>query len=1063
MLNMSDTDSELESKMDDSLESEDNDETEPNLKKFKSDFIIDEADVAEDDEEDELVEEDGYMDQQISTEKRKLETGYTDYSRRDKINVKYLEEKYAHQEDDDDEIDEFDSPTCTPVISKSISQQRNIPGMDDPKLWVLRCRIGEERKAALLLLRKFIKYEGKFKYCSVIIKDNLKGYLYMEANLKSQVNDGIEGISAFFKFNTKLVPLNEMVDVMTTIFPMKNIKRDMWVRIKSGKYKNDLAKVIEVNMNKNDVLLKLLPRIDYDKMRGVMKTENTIRVKTRPFQKIFDVEKIESIGGRASILASGHEFEGSTYDADGFLIKSFKASLLLHEGITPELSELTLFNVKNDDDECEDLVDTIISDYSINQTNYQNKYAFIKGERVIVTEGELKNLEGKIVKINENVVTITPDHEKLIENLEFDVSELRRFFLVGDHVRVLQGRYKSESGLLIKVEEPTGIVLSDNSLQEIKVLCRDIQLSCYKSDTAVEGSEYKYGDVVRLTNKNVGIVIQVEKHHVKVLDMHNRCGRIKKNEILPFCYPRRPPVAIDSGNNRITARDIVCVASGQYKGKRGKIIHMFRGFAFVKFTDVLVNSGLVSFSAHNLCLYGTSNAPVFKTVNSSFEEKFQYMKSPNIHATDDSSNVKEYLSGKRRNTKIIGKRVKIIKGPYKGYSGYIKDVGDTTVKMDLDAKNQTIMVDLQRVRIINDDGTICRVQSGIPASDDILPSIQSRFDVKIRSRTPIYDANTPMMGSQTPMVGSQSYMSGHTPLIGGQTPIAEGHTPMIGGATPLGSQTPITGGRTPVHMGNQTPLSESRMSINSDERSYKHHNLGLTPINVNNSMTSRVTPNSGGFTPVQNSGQTPIAGDQTPMHSGMTPMMSYQTPGSIETNTPDNVKIDGITPHYGGATPSHQPTSPVWDSNIYDVSTPKYVNKNDDLSIDSDVALKESSNDKQKSAIKNADYDDWITIGLFVQVMTNCEFPEIVYKIGVIQNILGKKCTVLINSATYHLSENVLGPVLPKIGDTAYTIHKIQRGDVVNVIGMDGDHAVITLPSGNVKIYPLTALCKYNL
>ena len=56
--------------------------------------------------------------------------------------------------------------------------------------------------------------------------------------------------------------------------------------------------------------------------------------------------------------------------------------------------------------------------------------------------------------------------------------------------------------------------------------------------------------------------------------------------------------------------------------------------------------------------------------------------------------------GTRRNTTLIGKTVRITQGPYKGYVGIVKDATDTTARVELHTKCQTISVDLVRLSIV---------------------------------------------------------------------------------------------------------------------------------------------------------------------------------------------------------------------------------------------------------------------------------------------------------------------------------------------------------------------------
>jgi len=44
-----------------------------------------------------------------------------------------------------------------------IRQQSLLPNIKDPNLWIIKCRIGEEKSTALLLMRKFLTYQSSSK------------------------------------------------------------------------------------------------------------------------------------------------------------------------------------------------------------------------------------------------------------------------------------------------------------------------------------------------------------------------------------------------------------------------------------------------------------------------------------------------------------------------------------------------------------------------------------------------------------------------------------------------------------------------------------------------------------------------------------------------------------------------------------------------------------------------------------------------------------------------------------------------------------------------------------
>ena len=58
-------------------------------------------------------------------------------------------------------------------------------------------------------------------------------------------------------------------------------------------------------------------------------------------------------------------------------------------------------------------------------------HAFSNGDNVEVGEGELVNLQGKVIAVDGSKITILPKHNDLKDPLEFQANELRKFFSQG--------------------------------------------------------------------------------------------------------------------------------------------------------------------------------------------------------------------------------------------------------------------------------------------------------------------------------------------------------------------------------------------------------------------------------------------------------------------------------------------------------------------------------------------------------------------------------------------------------------------------------------------------------
>ena len=91
-----------------------------------------------------------------------------------------------------------------------------------------------------------------------------------------------------------------------------------------------------------------MPRIDYTRPRGALRTtasesESKKKQKKRPSAKLFDPEKIRSIGGEISNDGDFLMFEGNRYSRKGYLYKHFVMNAIVAEGVKPTLAELEKF------------------------------------------------------------------------------------------------------------------------------------------------------------------------------------------------------------------------------------------------------------------------------------------------------------------------------------------------------------------------------------------------------------------------------------------------------------------------------------------------------------------------------------------------------------------------------------------------------------------------------------------------------------------------------------------------------------------------------------------------
>ncbi|MGH0148415.1 UNVERIFIED_CONTAM: hypothetical protein FKN15_014145 [Acipenser sinensis] len=570
-------------------------------------------------------------------------------------------------------------------------------------------------------MRKFIAYQftdTPLQIKSVVAPEHVKGYIYVESYKQTHVKAAIEGVGNLRMgfWNQQMVPIKEMTDVLKVVKEVTNLKPKSWVRLKRGLYKDDIAQVDYVEPSQNTISLKMIPRIDYDRIKARMSLKDWFAKRKkfkRPPQRLFNDEKIR-----------------------------VRKKVLL--------------------DNC----------------SKERAHNLQAGDNVEVCEGELIHLQGKILSVDGNKITIMPKHEDLKDPLEFPAQELRKYFKMGDHVKVIAGRYEGDTGLIVRVEENFVILFSDLTMHELKVLPRDLQL-CTETASGVDaGGQHEWGELVQLDPQTVGVIVRLERETFQVLNMHGKVITAR-HQAVTRRKDNRFAVALDSEQNNIHVKDIVKVIDGPHSGREGEIRHLFRGFAFLHCKKLVENGGMFVCKTRHVVLAGGSKPrDVTNFTVGGFAPMSPRITSP-MHPSGGGGGGggQQQRGGQggggggggmgrgrgRRDNDLIGQTVRISQGPYKGYIGVVKDATESTARVELHSTCQTISVDRQRLTTVG-----AKRHGGMTSTH----------------------GRTPMYGSQTPMYGTGS----RTPMYGSQTPLHD-----------AGNRTPHYGSQTPLHDGSRTP------------------------------------------------------------------------------------------------------------------------------------------------------------------------------------------------------------------------------------------------------------------
>lgn len=1012
-------------------EEDEEDDRQPKKKKKRgmvSDYFLEEAEVDDDEGEDDDEDEGDYYDllgnekEEVGVTAREIEANRRAHSvwdnEREEEIEEYYRRKYAEESSAAMRFGEGGEE-----MSDEITQQTLLPGVKDPNLWMVKCRIGEEKITCLQLMRKMIAYqftEEPLQIKSVVAPEGVKGYLYFEAYKQTHVKAAMEGVSnlRLGTWQQTMVPISQMTDVLRVVKEVPTLKRGAWVRLKRGIFKDDLAQVDYVDASQNNVHLKLIPRIDYTRMRGALRSsqsDNDLKRKKfrRPAQKLFDIDAIRAIGGEVTQDGDFLIFEGNRFTRKGYLYKTFAMSAIMADGVKPTLSELEKFEEQS------------LADMELTTSSREDEgHSFAPGDNVEVCEGELMNLMGRVTRVDGNKITILPRHEDLKDELEFMAHELKKYFSQGDHVKVIAGRYEGDTGLIVRVEENMIVLFSDLTMHELKVLPRDLQL-CADVATGVDSlGQYQWGDLVSLDAQTVAVIVRLEKENFQVLNMHGKLVHVKPQAVHKKKENRRA-MALDSEQNTIQVKDVVKVIDGPHSGRQGEIRHLYRNFAFLHSKMMIENGGIFVCKTRHLVQAGGAKSSGGGLGVGGMSTGFMSPRlsspahpagggAPERGGADrgfgDRNRGRGRGRGMGRDRGIIGQTIKITQGPYKGHVGIVKDATDTTVRVELHSKCQTIIVDRSRVAAV---GATARSGS-----------------VTSYARTPTWG------GSATPMYGNTG---SRTPMYGSQTPQYEG------------SRTPHYGSMTPSHDGSATPGRQSAWdptitntparTSEFDEYSYDDaspspaYNPG-TPGYQSDAGQGPYTPQTPGTVYSSDHNYSPYQAEPSP--SGYQPGGSPA--GYVGTPSPGAGFQGSPSPGSGYASPSplasYSPMTPGAPS-PYNPQTPG-------------------------AGLDSLSMHDWQTTDIVVKIKVTHDDSGLIGQTGVIRGVSGGMCSVFLPEEERVV--NILGehlePVDPDQGDRVKVIFGEEREQTGNLLSIDHSEGVVKLDHADVKMLQLRYLCK---
>lgn len=559
----------------------------------------------------------------------------------------------------------------------------NQPNSDDPKLWLVKTKLGKERESVLTLFNKFFSYnksdKNKLKIFSALSFDSLKGYIYIEAFKEANVKEAISGISSIKENSIKIVPMNEMTQVFRyDKLKTADIKKGQYVRIKNGLYEKDLAQVIHIEDIINKIYVKLIPRIQAQNEE--MKVENIgdynkklkKNIKAKP--KLFNRKKFKDYETRQNSFGNIYIWNKQMFQG-GFLIKPMKARSLITENVRPTLEELKYFNIKVDE-ESNDENEKNESNSCQNLNELYQKKKFFKGDKVKINQGDLNGIIGTVISHENKCVqmyTNVKGIEKEILNIPEEI--VSKQFIPGEFVTVISGENIGKRGCIVQIKDDDVIIFSEETLTNFIVNSSDIAISNQKELQGESHSFFKIGELVRISNsEEVCYIIKTNPYILNVLTARNELKEINARDATKIGENKIN--GIDAKGFPMAKNDTARVINGRNAKVKGQVKNIYKGIVFLHNNEFVETNGIFAENCRNVEILGSD----------------LLMNSGGTIGRVNKRIVPEELR------KLVGQTIDIIQGSYKGLKGRVTDITDKQASIELSSKPKIVRVDINFIK-----------------------------------------------------------------------------------------------------------------------------------------------------------------------------------------------------------------------------------------------------------------------------------------------------------------------------------------------------------------------------
>eukprot|EP00756_Hemistasia_phaeocysticola_P025263 Hpha_TRINITY_DN15997_c10_g5::TRINITY_DN15997_c10_g5_i1::g.70314::m.70314/K15172/SUPT5H, SPT5; transcription elongation factor SPT5 len=746
---------EVDDESEEEMEEESEEEDEPRRSRFE-----DVASEGDDEEEEEVSDQDKETPEQIAA-RMKIDASRRKHREEQRKRMEHWE-RIAKEEEEEGEAKDEDI-AGSEVSEGEASEERGIPldklnqmsaqrglypTISDPKLFMVRVKPGYAKPLCAQLMYKSLSFAFRgqdLMIKSVFCRDHLPDYLYIEAHRQVHVENAVSGMQGVYRSKIQLVPLPEMPATLAVTRKVSDIGPGSWGRFRYGLHKGDLCRIVKKDDDKATHTVHVIPRVDWSRFlenesargAGVFRTQGQ-RQKGRPVQRFFGEDewgKCElSRDGTVTMAqyVAGQQGAAKTEEAKALasrgviFVRGRYFSLQGHEEKTVRQAQISTEGkiVDASVDEIERFCRHQLPSGSnhLKALKRTREVEFQRGDDVRVMRGELRGAMGTIREAYTDAtgtkfrVEITSEEvmggEESAAWVPLTKDMIEKIVYVGDHVRIAVGAHKGQTGMVTSVQGRAASVLSHVLGHEVNVFVSDLVKSQEVSRGVPRYGGYELMELVRLQDGTTGVILHMQDSYFRVLCDQGEVGVYPHGEVLEVISSTRQSErskgrrqsTLDRFDNEMCQDDVVKVInnSSPWSGVVGNVKHICADAVWVLSSACPTNMGVFVTRNTDLRVQGGETRRVERD-EAFFEKKQAALRH---RPDDDDEPAPTAKRSKRDPLSLVGMRVRIIEGYYKGYLGIVRQVHLAQASIELHTGEKLITVAEDRIRVVGASDTL---------------------------------------------------------------------------------------------------------------------------------------------------------------------------------------------------------------------------------------------------------------------------------------------------------------------------------------------------------------------